>query len=62
MNDKTMFKEISGKLDLINNKVNNIQYQIFQSSQHENSGSYMDFLYDNYTETLIENVCQIMGD
>ncbi|GAA0077536.1 hypothetical protein UT300005_19140 [Clostridium sp. CTA-5] len=62
MDERAKLKEILGKLDLINSKVNNIQYQIFQANQCNTSGSYVDFLYENYTESLIENVCQVIGD
>ncbi|ACD23378.1 hypothetical protein ACTFIN_04870 [Clostridium cagae] len=62
MDDKSKLKEILSKLDSINNKVNNIQYQIFQTSEYSDNGSYIDFLYDTYTESLIENVCQVIGD
>ncbi|MBW6408613.1 hypothetical protein [Clostridium weizhouense] len=62
MDERAKLKEISGKLDLINSKVNNIQYQIFQANQCNTNGNYIDFLYENYTESLIENVCQVIGD
>ncbi len=44
MDDKSKLKEILSKLDSINNKVNNIQYQIFQTSEYSDNGSYIDFL------------------
>ena len=62
MDDRSKLKEILNKLDTINDKVNNIQYQIFQTSEYSDTGSYIDFLYDTYTESLIENACQVIGD
>lgn len=62
MDDKNKLKEISSKLDAISNKVNNIQYEIFKASNYSDACNYIDFLYDTYTESLIENVCQIVGD
>ncbi|AOR22876.1 hypothetical protein [Clostridium taeniosporum] len=62
MDNKSKLKEILSKLDCIDNKVNNIQYQIFQTSEYSDTCSYIDFLYDTYTESLIENACQVIGD
>ncbi len=42
MDDKSKLKEILSKLDSINNKVNNIQYQIFQTSEYSDYGSSSD--------------------